>query len=733
MSIDLNSYGQAEEVGRLVLDGLAKVSNREFLETLAPVLPEGSCVPVASNNDLTDWTSKPWVPGQELVLREGWNGYFCLGSHRRGNPQARTKDSAHALLVVMCDDIGSKVPRDQIRLEPTYEIETSPGNSQFGFLLTEPLYDMDLADRIGRAVTRAKLSDPGAGGLPTRYARLPQGWNSKHNPPFRCRLRAFNPERTYTAQELVDGLGLELDPPKTERKPAENVKRPIPSEIDPYVRKAVEDECEAVASAPVGQRNAQLNQSSFSLGRYVGGGEISKEEVVQRLQQAAATCGLNESEADKTIASGLSAGMQEPRQAPGESGWNREAGQRAVKSEAPTATSVVTTCAADIEMEAISWLWALWIACGKLHILAGEAGTGKTTIALWLASILSCGGRWPDGSRSEVGNVLIWSGEDDPKDTIVPRLRAAGADPSRVHIISGVQAGQDVRAFDPAKDMEGLLDAAQRIGNVKMLILDPIVNAVSGDSHKNTEVRRGLQPVVDFGTRTGCAILGITHFSKGSVGRSPLERLVGSLAFGALARVVMVAATRENQEDGQTARVFMRAKSNIGPDNGGYGYDLEQTPIIERPEISASRVVWGQAIDGKARDVLNQAEAVKDSEGSAISEARAFLREALSEGQKTASEVEAEAKEYGIQFRTVRRAKDGMVIVRKGTKEEGGKWFWSLSDQDDQVRCPTKKQGHLGYLGHVTSQDDQLDQDDQEILSGKLGHVTSTQIVEVVI
>lgn len=266
------------------------------------------------------------------MLREGWNGYFCLGSHRRGNPQARTKDSAHALLVVMCDDIGSKVPRDQIRLEPTYEIETSPGNSQFGFLLTEPLYDMDLADRIGRAVTRAKLSDPGAGGLPTRYARLPQGWNSKHNPPFRCRLRAFNPERTYTAQELVDGLGLELDPPKTERKPAENVKRPIPSEIDPYVRKAVEDECEAVASAPVGQRNAQLNQSSFSLGRYVGGGEISKEEVVQRLQQAAAACGLNEAEADKTIASGLSAGMQEPRQAPGESDWPHNGGQTAGKT-----------------------------------------------------------------------------------------------------------------------------------------------------------------------------------------------------------------------------------------------------------------------------------------------------------------------------------------------------------------------------------------------------------------
>ncbi|MDO9582657.1 MAG: AAA family ATPase [Desulfomicrobium sp.] len=397
---------------------------------------------------------------------------------------------------------------------------------------------------------------------------------------------------------------------------------------------------------------------------------------------------------------------------------------------APACAAVVTTCAADIEMEAISWLWALWLACGKLHILAGEAGTGKTTIALWLASIVSCAGRWPDGSRAEAGSVLIWSGEDDPKDTLVPRLAAAGADLSRVHIISGVEAGEDVRTFDPAKDMEGLLDAAQRIGNVKMLILDPIVNAVSGDSHKNTEVRRGLQPVVDFGTRTGCAILGITHFSKGSVGRSPLERLVGSLAFGALARVVMVAATRENQDDAPTSRIFMRAKSNIGPDDGGYGYDLEQTPIPEKPEISASRVTWGQAIDGKARDVLNQAEAVKDSESSAIAEARAFLREALDEGKRSAAELKAEAQDAGIAWRTVERAKDGLVVVEKGGKAEGKKWFWRLENKDRQVTPPPSFNGGLGEVGEVTDKDRQGRQGRQEFGFGNIGGVTSPQIVE---
>jgi len=306
----------------ILLKSLDRISNRTFLESLVGMLTEETCLPVARIQNLSGgWPADAWAHGQDYVLREGWNGYFCLGSHRRGNPQPRRHDSAHALHIIMCDDIGTKVQRDQLRLEPTYEIETSPGNYQFGFRLTESLYDMDLADRIGKAIIRAGLSDPGAGGLPSRYARLPQCWNSKHNPPFRCRLRALKPELSYTVRELVDGLGLELDPPKAERKPAENVTRPIPSEIGPYIRKAVEDECKAVASAPVGQRNAQLNQSSFSLGRYVGGGEISKEEAVQHLHQAAAACGLDESEADKTIASGLRAGVQEPRQAPGVSDW----------------------------------------------------------------------------------------------------------------------------------------------------------------------------------------------------------------------------------------------------------------------------------------------------------------------------------------------------------------------------------------------------------------------------
>ena len=93
-----------------------------------------------------------------------------------------------------------------------------------------------------------------------------------------------------------------------------------------------------------------------------------------------------------------------------------------------------------------------------------------------------------------------------------------------------------------ATDIRAMFDAATRIGDISLLIVDPVVNAVAGDSQKNGEVRRALQPLVDFGEKLDCAVLGISHFSKGTQGKDPLERVTASLAFGAVARVVLVTA-----------------------------------------------------------------------------------------------------------------------------------------------------------------------------------------------
>ena len=196
-----------------------------------------------------------------------------------------------------------------------------------------------------------------------------------------------------------------------------------------------------------------------------------------------------------------------------------------------------------IRPQPISWLWPGWLAKGKLHILGGAPGTGKTTITLSLAAIVTRGGTWPDGSQCLTpGRVVIWSGEDDPADTLVPRLMAAGADLSLVDFVGDVQQDGRARSFDPARDIEPLRDAIKRSGGASLLNVDPVVSAVAGDSHKNSETRRALQPLVDVAGELGAALIGVTHFSKGTSGREPLERITGSLAFGALARIVMVTA-----------------------------------------------------------------------------------------------------------------------------------------------------------------------------------------------
>ncbi|MGY6517382.1 MAG: AAA family ATPase [Lysobacteraceae bacterium] len=334
----------------------------------------------------------------------------------------------------------------------------------------------------------------------------------------------------------------------------------------------------------------------------------------------------------------------------------------------------------SITLKPIRWLWPGWLACGKLHVLAGAPGTGKTTIALALAAYLTTGRQWPDGSRCEPGAVLVWSGEDDPADTLAPRLAAAGADLSRVHFVGSVTGEDGPRPFDPSRDLMALHSEVRRIGCVRLLIADPVVSAVAGDSHKNGEVRRALQPLVDLAAMTGCAVLGISHFSKGTAGREPLERVTGSIAFGAVARVVLVTA---KADDG---RLLARAKSNIGPDGGGFAYDLE---LVEVEGIEASRVRFGAALEGTARDLLGDVEAADSPRDEALE----WLESVLWAGPVPVKNIQAEATASGTGWRTVQRAKSdlGVIAERVSEGKEGkGYWQWRLP-KDEASKAATSK------------------------------------------
>jgi putative DNA primase/helicase len=221
--------------------------------------------------------------------------------------------------------------------------------------------------------------------------------------------------------------------------------------------------------------------------------------------------------------------------------------------------------------------------------------------------------------------------------------------------------------------MVALTAQCERIGNVRLIIVDPIVSAVTGDSHKNTETRRALQPLVDLAASMDAALVGITHFSKGGQGSDPTQRVVGSVAFTAVARVVLVAAKVQG-EDGEDRRILARSKSNIGPDEGGFEYHLEQTEPVAG--IFASRIAWGASVAGSARELLTDPNEDDGDATSALEAAADFIQQVIGQDVVPSKSVYAEAKEAGIAKRTLERASEKLAVKKR--RGEGGKWYWSL-------------------------------------------------------
>ena len=343
----------------------------------------------------------------------------------------------------------------------------------------------------------------------------------------------------------------------------------------------------------------------------------------------------------------------------------------AIPSQPPD--GLILECANDVEAVPIQWLWPAWLARGKMHILAGQAGLGKTTLALSLATTVTAGGHWPDGTLcDDVGSALIWSGEDDPADTLKPRLMAMRAECQRVYFIAGMRENGERRAFDPAMDMAALAAAIASVGDVRLLIVDPIVSAVAGDDKSNNEVRRSLQPLADLASTYGVAVLGISHFTKSSQGRAPVERVTGSLAYGALVRLVM-GVGEYAQPDGTKHPIVTRLKTNIGRPGDGFLYQIEEVEI--QPGLRNTRIVWGDYVQGDPADLLAPPDKQSgDDHVNKVDAACEFLREllAVSTPQKT---VQQEAEDAGHAWATVRKAADKMRVVKRRSTDH---WYWSL-------------------------------------------------------
>jgi hypothetical protein len=366
---------------------------------------------------------------------------------------------------------------------------------------------------------------------------------------------------------------------------------------------------------------------------------------------------------------------------------------------APIDGAPVIVRLSDVKPEPVAWLWPGRIALGKLTLIAGDPGLGKSFLTLDMAARVSRGWAWPDaaGVATTPGGVVLLSAEDGVADTIRPRLDAAGADVARIVALEAIRSVGDngreaARTFDLSRDLPALEAAIGLVEGCRLVVIDPVTAYLGGvDSHKNAEIRGLLAPLGAIAERHRVAMVAVTHLNK-SGGGPAIYRAMGSLAFAAAARAAWAVS---KDKDDSRRRLLLPIKNNIAPDTGGLAYRIEPLGIDGCPAVS-----WEpDPVNVSADDALA---GNRDERGGRTErdDAAAWLRDYLGEGPKLARDVLTESKAAGFSKRTIDRAKP-VAGVRTRKEAFGGGWVWELgaSDQErqsDGEDCQTPPGGNVG-------------------------------------
>jgi len=355
-------------------------------------------------------------------------------------------------------------------------------------------------------------------------------------------------------------------------------------------------------------------------------------------------------------------------------------------SEAPVLTAPaveasgpVLKCLADVEPRAVSWLWPGRFPLGRISLLVGRPGEGKSFLTTDMSARVSTGTPWPDGSLCPKGSVILVSAEDDPADTIRPRLDAHHADCRRVHLLSAVRRiddkGKPHEVLFTLSDMEALEAALKIHPDCRLVIVDPIGSFLGGDTdaHRDNEVRGILAPVGMLAEKYGPAVLVVAHRRK-SAGTSADDLALGSRAFTGIARAVWHVS---RDKDDKNRRLFLPGKNNLAPEGDGLAFAIQGYP---------ASVVWERdPVTMNADDGL--AEENGEGKSECMTPAAEWLLEELKDYQEHAvNTVRKDADAAGFAWRTVQSASLRLGVQRKRLGFGGG-FTWRLPKQGTPIRA----------------------------------------------
>jgi putative DNA primase/helicase len=322
--------------------------------------------------------------------------------------------------------------------------------------------------------------------------------------------------------------------------------------------------------------------------------------------------------------------------------------------------ALATRRLSDVVEAEVSWLWPDRIPYGKVTLLAGNPGVGKSYMTCAIAGFVTNGNPFPHsgGAQREPQAVLMWNGEDQAEDIVRPRARKCGANLELIEVIDGVR--DDTGKVQPfsLKDVDMIVELVTQRGNIGLVVIDPISATMKGvDSHRAVEVHSALQPLVDLAKSTRIAVIIVAHLRKGESVEA-LYRVGGSVAFSAAPRAGLLC---ERDPDEPTRTYLASLKHNYSGEAQALEYG------------TGDEGLWF----GKTSKHTAQTLLAAPRYGGVKDKAKSLLCELLADGPVPSAKIYETAKERGISEKAIKRAKDDLGIA---SEKVGGAWYFSMPE-----------------------------------------------------